>query len=397
MYSKIFFSTLVLAAALTSCSDVVHYDDDTKDIFAADGAPVINAIYDISDTDGENPIDAGTLNQMIRLSGKNLSHVKEITFNGIPVDVSQVYATSENSYIKIPRVVPENVTNELIYTTELGTIKRSFEVNIPEVRLEGLMNEFSQAGESVQVNGEYFDLYGFGVEGSDAHVRLNGVELKVDSITENYMSIVIPEETPDNSLIEFAWKGIGNVDCSKKVPFRYKEYIFMPDLTAVGWWDGTVKKYITDGSKAGDPKSCYGNYFRITGHFDQWSWNSFGGGFNFPLIDCRANPQDYVMKFEVCSASSNPFYDSEGAGYMFGLNDSDPLYVWNPSAGVSFNTYGEWRTVSIPLDKVSLKGLPDPFSDKPWCNFVMIMQPNSEGGWNLDHSFANFRVEPAEF
>ncbi len=396
MYSKIFFSTLVLAAALTSCSDVVHHDDDAKDVFAADGAPVINAVYDISDTEGAAPLDGASLNQMIRVAGKNLSHVKEITFNGIPVDVSQVYATSENSYIKIPRVIPENVTNELVYTTELGTTRRSFEVTIPSLRLEGLANEFCRAGESVQVNGDYFDLFGFGQEGSDAHITLNGTELKIDSITETYMSIVIPEDTPDNSLIDFSWKEVGDKACSKKVPFRYKQYIFMPDLTTVGWWDATVKKYITDGSKAGDPASSYGNFFRITGHFDQWSWNSFGGGFNWPQLDCRANPQDYVFKFEVCSSASNPFYDSEEWGYLFGLNDADPI-SWNPSVGVSYNTYGEWRTISIPLDKVASKGLPDPNAESPWCNFVMVLQPNSNGGWDVDHSFANFRVEPAEF
>ena len=65
--------------------------------------------------------------------------------------------------------------------------------------------------------------------------------------------------------------------------------------------------------------------------------------------------------------------------------------------GVSYNTYGEWRTISIPLDKVASKGLPDPNAESPWCNFVMVLQPNSNGGWDVDHSFANFRVEPAEF
>lgn len=393
MYSKLYIPALLLAATFASCSDVVHYEEDAVDIFESNGAPVINAIYDISDTEGTAPLDGGSLNQMIRISGANLSHATEITFNGIPVDLTQVYATSANSYIKIPRVIPENVTNELVYTTELGTVRREFTVDIPSLRLEGLANEFCAAGESVQVNGEYFDLFGFGQEGTAASIRINGTTLEVDSLTENYMSIVIPENTPDNSLIEFAWTEVGGKQYSKKIPFRYKEYIFMPDLNAVGWWDSSVKKYITDGSQAGEPVSCYGNYFHLTGHFDQWGWNSFGGGFNWPGLDCRENPQDFVFKFEICSAASNPFYDSEGYGYQFGLNDSD-LSPWNPSVGVSFNTYGEWRTVSIPLDKVSSKGLPEP---NTWCNFVMVMQPNTSGGWDVNHSFANFRVEPAEF
>jgi len=393
MNIKLLSLSVAMAAMMSSCSDVVNYNDDVADIFAADGAPVITAIYDVADTESEHPIEGGSLNQMIRIAGKNLSHVREVTFNGISVDVSQIYATSENSYIKIPREIPEDVTNVLKYTTEQGSVSRDFEVNIPHMRLEGLVNEFCNAGESVEVKGEFFDLFGFGTEGSDAHVKIGDLELEVDSITENYMGIVIPEGTPDNSIITFSWKEAGNEPHTRNVPFRFTKYIFMPDLTTVGWWDSSVKNYITDGSHPGDPASTYGNFFRITGHFDQWSWNTFGGGSNWPDLDCRSNLDDYVFKFEVCSSASTPFYDSEGFGYFFALNDSDN-YSWNPSAGVSFNTYGRWQTVSIPLSRVATKGVPAPGS---WANFCMVIQPNTENGWNVDHSFANFRVEPAEF
>lgn len=389
---SIIFSAVILSL-LPSCSDVVHYNDDVEDIFAADGAPVIDAIYDISDADSENPLQSGSLNQMIRIAGRNLSHVKEVTFNGIPVEVSQIYATSAASYLKIPRQIPDEVTNTLAYTTELGTVKTQFEVTIPKLRLEGLANEFCRDGESVQVVGEYFDLFGFGEEGSDAHISIDGRELRIDSITESYMSIVIPEGTPDNTLIDFAWKEIGDELHTAKVPFRFSKYILMPDLKSVGWWDKSVTQYITDGSHPGDPVSTYGQFFRITGHFDQWSWNTFGGGSNWPDLDCRDNPDNYVFKFEVCSNSSNPFYDSEGYGYYFSLYDSDN-YSWNPSAGVSFNTYGQWQTISIPLSLVTSKGTPEPGI---WSNFCMTLQPNTEGGWNVDHSFANFRVEPINF
>ena len=393
MKANIFIASVVFVSSLVSCSDVVHYNDDVKDIFAADGAPVISAIYDVADTELASPLESGSLNQMIKIVGKNLSHVKEVTFNGLPVDVSQIYATSESSYLKIPRLIPEEVTNTLVYTTELGTVSRQFEVTIPKLRLEGLANEFCRAGESVQVVGEYFDLFGFGVEGSDAHISINGLELQIDSITDSYMSIVIPEETPDNTLIDFSWKEIGDEMHAAKIPFRFTKYILMPDLKSVGWWDKSVTKFITDGSQPGDPVSTYGNFFRLTGHFDQWSWNTFGGGSNWPDLDCRANPDDFVFKFEVCSASSNPFYDSEDYGYLFSLYDSEN-YPWNPSAGVSFNTYGQWHTISIPLSKVTTKGTPEPGT---WANFCMTMQPNTEGGWNVDHSFANFRVEPANY
>lgn len=393
--SRLAGASMVAVAALTfaACSDVVKYDEDYVDIFAADGPPQIQAVYDVEDDQSVTPLDGGTLNQMIRIHGKNLSHVKEITFNGLPVDVKEVYATSTDSYLKIPRKLPENITNKLVYTTELGTTSLEFQVSIPSMRLEGLFNEFATAGESVQVNGEFFDLFGFGDAESDAQVSLGGVKLEVDSLTENYMSILIPEGTPDNSVITFEWTEPGPRRCVKNVPFRYKKYILLPDLATIGWWDSATLNYVTDGTHDGDPVSTLSKFFRFKGHFDQWSWNSFGGGSNWPDIDCRGKESEYVLKFEVCSASSYPFYDSEGFGYMFSINDSGN-YVWNPSAGASFNTYGRWQTVSIPLDRIATNGTVEPGT---WSNFCMIMQPNTDGGWNIDHSFANFRIEPANF
>lgn len=394
MKLKLFSISAILAVTLASCSDVVHYDEDVIDIYVSNGAPEIDAVFDVADTESTTPLESGSLNQMIRIEGRNLSQVESVTFNGIAVDVKQIYATSAASYLKIPRTIPEQVTNELVYTTSKGSIRVPFEVTIPHLRIEGLANEFCRAGQSVEVKGEYFDLFGFGTPGSAAHITLNGTELEVDSITESYMSIVIPEGTPDNSIIDFSWQEVGTDVYTMRVPFRFSKYIFMPDLTAVGWWDAGVKKYITDGSHAGDPESTYGNFFRITGSFDQWSWNTFGGGSNWPDLDCRDDLSKYVFKFEVCSAAAHPFYDSEEWGYYFALNDADN-YAWNPSAGVSFNTYGEWRTISIPLNLVAAKnGVPAPGT---WANFCMVLQPNTDGGWKVDHSFANFRVEPAEF
>ena len=100
-----------------------------------------------------------------------------------------------------------------------------------------------------------------------------------------------------------------------------------------------------------------------------------------------------MFKFEVCNSASYPFYDSAEYGYLFSLNGGTN-YPWNPSSGMSFNTYGEWKTISIPLDKVASNGVPAPGT---WSNFVLVMQPNADGGWNVDHSFANFRIEPKDF
>lgn len=390
---------LAAAALTTSCSDVVNYEDDIEDIYSNSGAPVITAIYDVKDTKLENALQEGSLNQMIRITGNNLAKAKSVTFNGIEVDVRSIYATTTASYMKIPREIPEAVDNKIVYTTDRGTVTYDFRVNIPHMSCEGLANEFALPGESVQVKGEFFDLFGFSDSESDATITMtNEAEgyskaLEVDSLTEEYMGVLIPEDAPDNSVITLTWTEPGNVAMQKTIPYRYTRYMLFDDLNTVGWWDGTPATYITDGTADGDPETLGWDYFRFKGYFPQWQWTQCGGGANWPDIDCTAAPADYVFKFEVCNSASYPFYDSAEYGYLFSLNGGTN-YPWNPSSGMSYNTYGEWKTISIPLDKVASNGVPAPGT---WSNFVLVMQPNTDGGWNVDHSFANFRIEPKDF
>lgn len=386
-------SAILVAAVLASCSDVVTYPDELVDPFANFGPPSISTIYDVQDTARIEALSGGSLNQMIRISGQNLSKVKSISFNNIEVNLKDVYATTYESFVKIPRQLPDNINNKLVYTTEAGSVTIDFEVGIPTLQLDGLFNEFAPAGSSVQVCGDFFDLFGFGQPEGGASVRIGSTELTVDSISESYMSVLIPEGTPDNSLLTFSWTEPGGKQMTRDIPYRYSKYMLFDDLAKVGWWSSKVSGWITDGSHDGDPLPLAGNYFRFKGHYDQWSWNDCGGGSNWPDIDCRANTADYVLKFEVCNAASYPFYDSADYGYLFSLNDGDNT-PWNPSAGMSFNTYGRWQTVEIPLDRVASKGVPGPGE---WSNFCLIFQPNTDGGWNIDHCFANFRIEPKKF
>src|SRR5574344_134378 len=396
---------IATAFSLTSCDDIVKYNDGYDDGMASSGVPVINAIYDVQDTAKALALDSGSLNQMIRIEGANLSHVKSVTFNNLPVDVRTLYATSKACYLKIPRKIPVVQNDSIVYTTEQGSIGRKFVVDIPTLTLDGLKNEFVKAGNKVQVVGEYFDIFGYSgrtAAGDTATIVLNGsTPIVADSITENYMGITIPKGTPDNSIITFNWveKGINK---TKNIPYRPTQYLLAGDFSSVGWWGASSKAYLTGGTNSGDPESLGYPYLRITGSFDQWSWNSIGFGANWPCQEATDSPSDYVFKFEVWCNSSYPFYDStsedyntDGSkkqhGYMFALNDANTT-EWNPSAGSSFNTYGKWVTISLPLISVANKGVA---AKDSWSNINIVMQPTT--AWKVDHAFANFRVQKKNF
>lgn len=98
--------------------------------------------------------------------------------NDVEIALSEVYATAHAVYFPIPRTIPGEVNNKLYYETELGNTSVDFTVQIPEVSISGLYNEFALPGSSIKVNGAYFDLYGFGGGTESSTITMNGVALK---------------------------------------------------------------------------------------------------------------------------------------------------------------------------------------------------------------------------
>lgn len=397
--------------AFASCSDVVDYS--VPDRTSNSGAPAISQIYDVQDTGYVAPLNGGVLNQMIHIKGQNLANAKKIRFNDVDVDVRQVYATTDEAWVKIPRVIPGVQNDILLYETDKGTTEINFPVSIPSVEIEGLKNEFALQGNQVQINSEYMDLYGFNdtTETSPAKVYIENVdagyrkEIHCDSCSEKFTSIVIPEDCPDNSLIHFSWHEISG-DKTVTLPYRMTDQLMFGDFSGdLGWWNDWGKGLVTDGTRSGDPESLGFRFLRVKGTYDAWSWNSTGFGCNWKWFDASAHPENYVLKFEVATNSSNPFnnYGDNGAsgskngGYNFTLQaGGEGRCQFDPvSMGIN-NTYGKWVTVSIPLTDV-LKGGSLPTAENQFVALEFVMQPNTADAWNVDHCFGQFRIEPKKY
>ncbi len=397
--------------AFASCSDVVDYS--VPDRTSNSGAPAISQIYDVQDTGYVAPLNGGVLNQMIHIKGQNLANAKKIRFNDVDVDVRQVYATTDEAWVKIPRVIPGVQNDILLYETDKGTTEINFPVSIPSVEIEGLKNEFALQGNQVQINSEYMDLYGFNdtTETSPAKVYIENVdagyrkEIHCDSCSEKFTSIVIPEDCPDNSLIHFSWHEISG-DKTVTLPYRMTDQLMFGDFSGdLGWWNDWGKGLVTDGTKSGDPESLGFRFLRVKGTYDAWSWNSTGFGCNWKWFDASAHPENYVLKFEVATNSSNPFnnYGDNGAsgskngGYNLTLQaGGEGRCQFDPvSMGIN-NTYGKWVTVSIPLTDV-LKGGSLPTEADQYIALEFVMQPNTADAWNVDHCFGQFRIEPKKY
>ena len=128
-----------LLAGLSSCNDIVTYNDNYDDGMTSTGTPVINMVYDADDTEKTAPIVSAAFEDMVVLSGDNLIHVTRVAFNDVEVPLSEVYATAKNVYLPIPRRVPEEVTNKL------STVQPLF-MDVLASRLKGIAESISRDG-----------------------------------------------------------------------------------------------------------------------------------------------------------------------------------------------------------------------------------------------------------
>lgn len=384
---KYLYISLLALFAMASCDDIVTYNDNYDDGMTSTGAPVINAIYDSEDTEYTTPLASAVFEQMLVITGDNLAQVKKIMFNDVEMQLSEVYATREKAFMPVPRQIPENVTNKIVYETELGSTTFDFTVNIPEVKVEGLYYEFCQPGDTVQIVGDYFDLYGFGGETETSTIKMNGQDLKVDSISEGYIAVVIPEDAQPNSVIDINYEGL-NGSVHRQVSYMNtaglvwsKEFVesYQYSTDKISFVEGDVEKSEPD------------YYINLKGDFEEWDWIDIIKSTVNISPEVAASPDEYLLKFDICSAENTPFYNSGDAGYRFVFNtggNTSSSYAWNPSSITSFGTYGKWRTISLDLVSVATKIRPLTEGE---TDFDFVIHPNSN--WTVNHSFANFRIE----
>lgn len=394
MKNRIIILFASILAVSVSCNDVVTYKEDLPDRFVNEGRPAIDAIYDIYDADLTTPLTTGSLAQIIHIKGKNLANPTSVSFNGIDADLSQCYCENGDSYILIPRVMPDAVDNKLVYTTPQGSTSIDFEINVPQLVLNGLANEYALPGSTVKVNGDFFDLFGFGEEESTASIMVGDTPVEIASVTEDAMFIVIPEGTPDNSLFTFSWNDVSLGAQTKNIPYRNTSFLFFKDFETTGFWDANLAATIlTDGTGEGDPESLGYKYFHFKNSYSAWTWNSLGMGDGW-YYDTPADwKENWVFKCEVWTNPAIPIPAFDGSaspqGIIVQLNLKANVAL--DFGGASYNTGGEWVTYSCPLAAVASEM---PANGDYW-GFAFTVQPPVD--WTVDFAFANFRIEPANY
>ncbi|MDE6497864.1 MAG: IPT/TIG domain-containing protein [Muribaculaceae bacterium] len=370
----------VMAVTTASCSDET---DAKKDQGAT---PVIKYARPCDIAVADSLLTSASLGARVAFVGDNLGDVQQVWFNDQKAKLNPTMVTSHTIVVDIPNNIPGEVTNKARFITGTGIeVEYDFFVSVPAPKVNTMSCEYAHAGDIVTLTGAYF--------ADDPNVPLTvsigGVEADIRSITQNELSVVVPEGATEGPVVVTSIYGSG------KSSFNYMDtrgmmfdFDGLTGLTNHGWHNMPIED---------DGTGISGNYMRlgdgtITLQSDGWDDNNFSfeywaGSWNSPVdyperegvklcdIVDFSDFNNMSLKFEICIPENaawqacamqlifapvtkvsmgNAGEDVNGE-MVAGCNntyfqDGSARGLWRPwTDSQAYHTGGEWITVSLPI------------------------------------------------
>lgn len=328
-------------------------------------------------TDRKEAIDKADLAQYIIVQGTGLNAVTSISVNAVPVNMLEAYITSNEITFSIPRVIPQKVNNVITLSTDSETVTTPLSVFIPDLKVDGMYNEFAPAGGVMKIVGDFFDLYEITTE--RGQLFFGDEEMEIIRAVQDTLYFNLPGDAIAGMKIKI----VSPIAGERVVPGRYYERgNMLCDYDPFTGWGGNA--YVSDGPIPAPITKNY-SHFKISkedaGDFE-WSGTVAIAqvGVNY-WDDVKANQDNYQLKFEVNTLTA---LSKRKIRFFF----SQINYDWEPFAsGLAFKTNGEWQTISIDLSEV-WKG------DVPADGMLQIM--GNSLAEDTDICFDNFRIVPKD-
>ncbi len=377
-------TTAIMIPVFVSCDNLVDYNDGytAADKIANTGSPVISAVYEVTDTAMSTPITEASTGTMVHIVGKNLNDVKFITFNTVPVESNDIYTFSTGANVRIPETISFETVNKIEYTTEQGTTTYDFTVLFPSLRVDNLVNEFTNAGDSALITGANFDIYDFG---NASKVTINGTEASIGSVGKSSMKVFVPTGTPDNSVITLTWSTSDGSKHTKELAFRPTKNLLYGNFDDVQKSiDGSVRCEVEADDATSTSSHLGYKHLHFTGNFDAWAWNTIDLSCNMIDAGDLSILDDYALKFELLTPTDYQLTENSPLQFCFNWGDS---YTWNPGDGYGLNTFGDWQTVTLPLSPMATKGISTANS---WQTLRIVLQPKA--AFVADFRIGNIRI-----
>jgi len=398
------FALVATATVFTGCKD----QPDKYEV--ADGTPTVNYIRQLSTeittstttedthfTNGEF-VTSASPQALLCLVGENLRSVYEMYFNDQKAVLNSSYITDNTLIVQVPRTVPKTVSNKIYMITEGGdTVTYDFQVVISAPTVNSMSCEYAAAGTTATLSGAYFI--------NDTNVPLtitfpNGKTAEIKEIDETYSSVkfVVPECDESGPIT------VTSIYGTTETKFYYKDdrglmfdFDGVTGLTNRGWHDRVITT---------DDNAITGNYLQLgngeTTMSADGGWNDSQFSFEywpgdwtdpvtypangvrlFDLVDF-SDYKNMAIKFEMCipseyawkagamqiimaptsavsmgNAGTDEYGNTvAGCNNSYFQGDDLPRALYRPWTETgSFDTGGEWITVSIPIATSFIYGM----------------------------------------
>ena len=407
MKFKNIYKSVLLAMTVVMGLSVVSCNDDQGKYEPADGVPTVKYIKVTNPESGDSLITGAYLDNLICIVGDNLKSITEIWFNDQQAVLNTSYITEHTLLVSVPSIIPGEVNNTMRLVATGGTVNYPFEVIVPGPSMTSMSCEYATPGSEVTIYGNYFvddPNVPFTIEVTDADGNPTGETItEFSDFQQMQVSFTLPASLTGNDYYFSATTVYGTAQSQ----FRYRDtrgMLFDFDgqtgLGNNGWHARTITS---------DETSITGNFVLLGDgttqmeeyggwHEDPYSFEYWCGDWSVPQkfegTTARLNDivdfsdfENMVVKFEMYVPESNPWSagslqvifagtdlvtgggNNQGNGlnesgnavpnntYFRSVDDSGnevnpgyPRALYTPwQAEGSFDTGGEWITVSLPI------------------------------------------------
>ena len=381
---KKLFNSLFLLTALTLTTAVFTGCKDEPDKYeVSDGNPTISYIRPLGAESADSLLTGAYMDNGICIVGNNLRSIVKMYFNDQEAQLIPSLITDNTLIVTVPGTIPGVVYNKIFMHNKDGVITEyDFKVLVPAPSINNMSNEWAKAGEQATIYGNYF------VDDPNTPLTLTigGTNIPIDEFDISHITFTVPAGLQEGAI------EISSVYGKKKAKFNYHDSRGMlfndwgtgdagaasTTLGNHGWHAQQIvsDEYSLDGSYLllgdCDIEDATWNYGNLS--FEYWpgDWDGTFTGPNSRLSDLVsfANFANMALKFEVNIPASNPWTNLSMQCIFSGdaqvtlptannkfFNGTDyPRGLWTPwSATGSYDTNGEWVTVTLPLNTFKYK------------------------------------------
>ena len=416
-----------LAAAVTGIS-LASCEQMPGKYEMADGVPEVRYVRPVDAAASDSLMTGAYMENQICIVGENLRSIYEIWFNDRKAILNTSFITDNTLIVTVPGEIPSVVTNKMyMVTAARDTVTFDFNVIIPAPVLNSLSCEYTPAGETATIYGDYF------MEDEQNPLEIvfsDDVPVtEITEVTKTAVTFVIPEGAEEGRI------SVTTVNGTTTSVFHYLDsrgFLFDFDeggtgLGNHGWHDrvisgenGITGNYVQlgDGSTV---MSEDGGWNDSMFAFEYWcgSWDNpqnmtSGNGMALNNLVDFTDFAHMALKFELCVPSAHPW--SAGALQIAFEGYDKVTYSGNPIAGyngtvaspnalifsdeqggvgtfgraiyrpwmqggqvVPFHTDDKWITVTIPISDfrydrmgVATTNLPDSPDDFASLTFFVV-------------------------